>query len=166
MVSMRACRSRERLSASVTRALSFSTPPASSSSRACNLSGDCTPLAVISTWSRVESLSAYVCVCNAQEDICLWQTCLTRLMCLPNGPHQCSSVHCNLVMGHDSSEYWETAAGRDGVSSMDWALCADCTGQAALAREMDGFACMPHLHNLALQLELLLLGVHQLELCT
>ena len=52
MVSMRACRSRERLSASVTRALSFSTPPASSSSRACNLSGDCTPLIDVSIWSR------------------------------------------------------------------------------------------------------------------
>ena len=31
---------------------------------------------------------------------------------------------------------------------------------------MEGFACTSYLHNLALQLELLLLGVHQLELCT
>ena len=61
----------------------------------------------------------------------------------------------------------EAVAGKDSVSySIDWAVCADCTAQAALRREMDGIACTPHLHNLALQLELLLLGVHQLELCT
>ncbi len=66
-----------------------------------------------------------------------------------------------------SQEYVETVAGRDGVScSIDWMICVNCRGQAALGRELDGSACTPYLHNLALQLELLLLCVHQLELCT
>ncbi len=164
---MRACRSRERLSASVTRALSFSTPPASSSSRACNLSGDCTPLTRVSTWSRVKSLSADVCVCNAEGDVCLWLSCPSRLVCLPMVRTNVVQYIAILSWGMSQVNTWRLSQAGYSVSySIDWAICVDCTGQAALVREIDGFACTPHLHNLALQLELLLLSVHQLELCT
>ena len=37
-------------------------------------------------------------------------------------------------MRHESGEDEGAVAGRDGVSSTDWAICADCTGQAALVR--------------------------------